>query len=62
VSDRISIRDSLSGQALYIRRTFKGGWCAFLYPNLEPPIEGETADDPVAAVMRLARKLQELPQ
>jgi hypothetical protein len=61
MSDRISIRDRLNGCAIYIRKKCDGSWRAFLYPNLEPYIEGEPANDPVAAVVRLARKLQELP-
>ena len=59
----ISIRDRLDGCGLYVGRQLDGkSWRAFLFPNhFEPPIEGEIADDPVSAVIRLARKLQELP-
>jgi hypothetical protein len=59
----ISIRDSLSGRAIQIRKKRDGTWSAVLFPNGDQLIEDEYgADDPAAAVMRLARKLQELPQ
>jgi len=62
-SAHISIRDRLDGCGLYVGKQLDGkSWRAFLFPNrFEPPIEGEIADDPVSAVMRMARKLQALP-
>jgi hypothetical protein len=63
MTDRISIRDSLSGRCIQIRQKQNGTWTAFLFPNGDHLIEDETgAADPVEAIVRLARKLQALPK
>jgi hypothetical protein len=68
---RNSVRDRLDGQAIYIRKDARTGqWKAFITEYAEhhdhfgfvPMIEfSATAEDPVAAIVRLARDLQKMP-
>lgn len=57
------VRDRLDGQAIYIRKDARTGqWTAYIaeYHDLIKPLEfSATADDPVAAIVRLARELQQ---
>jgi hypothetical protein len=61
--NRISICDSLAGRSIQIRKGITDGkWKAFLFPNGDNIVEATSADDPAAAIILLARKLQELPK
>jgi len=61
--NRITIRDSLAGRSIQIRKgVIDGKWKAYLFPNGDNILEAESADDPAAAIIRLARKIQELPK
>ncbi len=61
--NQITIRDSLAGRSIQIRKgVIDGKWKAYLFPNGDNILEAESADDPAAAIIRLARKIQELPK
>ncbi len=59
-----SPRERLSGRMIQIRKRFDGNWEAYLFPNGDGLISmhGATGNDPVEAIVRLARILQELPR